>query len=89
MTNRDLRCEEALRLLAAYIDGELEQTPSGDVERHLETCRSCCSRADFERQLKSQLELIGKRDLKPAFALRIRNLVEELTSREGTDRPAH
>jgi anti-sigma factor (TIGR02949 family) len=89
MTNRNLRCEEALRLLAAYIDRELDHEPSEEVERHLETCRSCCSRADFERQLKSQLESLGKRELQPAFARRIHNLVGELTSGEDTGRPAH
>ena len=86
MTNRNLQCEEALHLLAAYLDRELDHAQSEDVEQHLQTCRSCCSRTDFERQLKSQLELIGKRELNPAFVQQIRNLVEELTAGEDTDR---
>lgn len=55
-------CEEALRRLVAFLDGELDPSGAAEVERHLETCRSCYSRAEFERRLRNRLRI----DLRPA-----------------------
>lgn len=49
-------CEEALQRLAVYLDRELDETASTEVERHLEKCRSCFSRAEFERRLKERIQ---------------------------------
>jgi anti-sigma factor (TIGR02949 family) len=82
MTNdgeRPIGCEEALRRLAAYLDGELDAPDHRDVERHLEACRSCYSRAEFERRLQSQLATVGRREPDPAFGARLRGLVRRFT----------
>jgi anti-sigma factor RsiW len=76
-----MNCEEALRLLAAYLDGELERGERFDVERHLEACRSCFSRAEFERGLQSQLAELGPRQPAPDFSARIQELVRRFTGR--------
>jgi anti-sigma factor RsiW len=68
-------CEEALRLLASYIDGELAGGERIDLERHLQTCRSCYSRAEFEKRLKTQLGELRRRPVNPAFEERIRRLI--------------
>lgn len=70
-----VRCEEALRLLAAYLDGELADAEDAALERHLETCRSCWSRAEFERQLRSRLGELRRGGVRPAFEQRIRELI--------------
>ncbi len=49
-------CEEALERLAAYLDQELDRTGRDEMERHLERCRSCFSRAEFERRLKERIQ---------------------------------
>lgn len=72
-------CEEALRRLAAFLDRELDSTRSEEVERHLERCRSCFSRAEFERRLRERI----RRDLKvdsvaPDFEERVRALIRRL-----------
>jgi len=72
-------CEEAVRQLAAYLDRELDSAAVRELERHLETCRSCFSRAEFERRLRERM----KRDLNadpvpPEFSDRIRMLVRSL-----------
>jgi predicted anti-sigma-YlaC factor YlaD len=72
---RDLTCEEALSFLAAYLDHELEGATDGDVENHLARCRSCYSRADFERRLKGQLSSLGRSAVRPEFAERIQKLL--------------
>jgi anti-sigma factor (TIGR02949 family) len=70
-----MRCEDALRLLAQYLDRELADTDHAEVERHLSTCRSCYSRAEFERRLKRELAGLGATDVPPALQQRIRDLL--------------
>ena len=75
----DMTCEEALRLLAEYIDGELEDATRGDVQRHLDACRGCYSRAEFERGLKTQLVAIGTAAVRPQLEERVRALIGQFT----------
>jgi anti-sigma factor RsiW len=69
-------CEEALRLLAAHLDGELDADTNEDMERHLTRCRSCFSRAEFERGLKSELAALRGQPVRSAFEERIRGLID-------------
>ena len=71
-----LTCEEALRLLAAHLDGELATGAHADVERHLERCRSCYSRAEFERALKAELAALRTNPVPGAFEQRIRGMID-------------
>jgi anti-sigma factor RsiW len=79
-----LTCEEALRLLAEHLDGELDGARHADVDRHLHTCRSCFSRAEFERRLKAQVGALRTTPVQPAFEQRIRSLIGEF----GAETPA-
>jgi anti-sigma factor RsiW len=72
---RILTCEEALRFLAAYLDGELEPGMDHEVEDHLARCRSCYSRADFEKRLKERVATLGRSEVSLTFADRIRRLM--------------
>ena len=86
-TEMTIRCEEALRLLATYLDGELASHQHGEVERHLEACRSCFSRAEFERGLRVRLAGLGQRQPDPAFAARLNALIRQFP-RAGPNPPA-
>ncbi|MFW6084501.1 MAG: anti-sigma factor [Gemmatimonadota bacterium] len=59
MTRHEIdSCEEALKVLAEYLDSELrDRAPevADGLERHLEVCRSCYSRAEFEKRLKARI----------------------------------
>lgn len=86
-----LDCEEVLRVMFAYVDGELGGAHQERVERHLQRCRGCFSRAEFERLLKNHLaELASGRAVSPAFEQRIRGLLDEFGSpaAEGDPQPA-
>lgn len=80
LERRTIDCEEALRRLAEYLDQELEELPKAEVEQHLETCRSCYSRAEFERALKSRLGELRQEPVDPAFADRICALARDLST---------
>lgn len=81
MTDQDpIDCEEALARLATYLDDELGEERSEEVRHHLETCRSCFSRAEFERRLKERV----RRDLKvetvpTELEERVRDLLRDLS----------
>lgn len=81
-----LDCEEVLRVIFAYVDGELGGADHERVEAHLERCRSCFSRAEFERRLKGHLTELASEPVSPAFEQRIRGLIGEFRSpRAGGD----
>ena len=77
-------CEEALKLLAAYIDHELGSNEHLAVEEHLKLCRSCCSRAEFEQHLKAELAQLRRTDVSPGFKRRIQELIGQFVR---TDKP--
>lgn len=81
---RILTCDEALRFLAAYLDGELADATDRDVESHLARCRSCYSRADFEKRMKLQVAALGRSAVSPEFAERIRRLMSRFTASADT-----
>jgi anti-sigma factor (TIGR02949 family) len=72
----DIRsCEEALRLLAAHLDGELSSRRGQALDEHLDTCRSCYSRAEFERRLKDQVASLGRETVRPELAERVSSII--------------
>lgn len=72
---RRTRCEEALRLLAVYLDGELDRDREAEMRHHLETCRHCYSRAEFEKRLKEQIWELRRRPVGPEFEAKIRTMI--------------
>ena len=72
-------CEEALDRLAAFLDRELEPTEAAEMERHLEACRSCFSRAEFEKRLRERIRSdLAVGTVSADFEERIRSLLREL-----------
>ncbi len=71
-----MTCDEALRLLAAFLDGELEAGNQEAVEHHLERCRGCFSRAEFERRLKAEIGRLRAEEIPPGFQQRVRRLLQ-------------
>jgi mycothiol system anti-sigma-R factor len=45
-------CEEALRTLYSYLDGELTSEKRTVIQRHLSECSPCLQAFDFEAELK-------------------------------------
>jgi mycothiol system anti-sigma-R factor len=48
----DCNCEEALKELQRYLDGELDAPDRADIQRHLSDCNPCMNRAEFRQNLK-------------------------------------
>jgi len=82
-----ITCDEALRLLATFVDGELHTGQQERVERHLEICRSCFSRAEFERRLKAEVGRLRRDEVPAAFEQRVRRLIGAFIPSSAGERP--
>lgn len=77
MSKPTMTCEEVLEHLVAYLDRETDARAAADIQRHLEQCRGCFSRAEFERLLKARVRAAGSRSAPERLRDRIRKLVDE------------
>lgn len=50
------KCEAALEQLFDFLDGELDDSLEAELKVHVERCKPCFDRADFERRF---LEVIA------------------------------
>ena len=68
-----LNCEQALARVFEFIDHELKPHEREAMREHLHTCKSCFSRAEFERRLKGKLKEL-REETDPAAQDRIEKL---------------
>jgi anti-sigma factor (TIGR02949 family) len=73
----DIDCTQALKRLVELVDRELGDEDREVIEQHLQTCRSCLSRAEFERTLKAKLQGLSQSDVPSRTLDRITALVQE------------
>jgi mycothiol system anti-sigma-R factor len=72
-----MSCEEALKNLFEYLDHELEGEKHQAMDAHLHECRSCFSRAEFEKRLKARLAQSGSEAPPAELKERIRKILKQ------------
>ena len=72
-----MRCEDVLHELLAYLDREADAATTAAIDRHLEDCRGCFSRAEFERKLKAQLRAAGEKRAPARLRARVKHIMEK------------
>lgn len=77
-----LSCREVLERLFEYLDGELESPTEIQVEAHLEKCRRCYPRLQFERSFMDALERARSGKAPPRD---LRNRVVSVLAEEGLE----
>lgn len=75
-----LSCQEVLERLFEYLDGELESPTEIQVEAHLEKCRRCYPRLQFEKSFIDALERAREGKEPPPD---LRNRVVSVLGEEG------
>jgi len=70
-------CEEALRKIEIYVDGELEPAEAQVLRAHLGDCPPCGDRAEFQRRLKSLLAAKCASETPLSLRVRLRALLVE------------
>lgn len=74
----DIGCLEAIEVLYAYLDGELDQGISmQQVEKHMAHCRSCYSRTQMERALSAHIRNLHTKEAPEHLKSRLRKLLDE------------
>ena len=69
-----ISCKEALGRVFDYLDQELTGRKLEELERHLEECRHCYGRVEFEKMLKARLRELNVE----ADVLRLRERIDAL-----------
>lgn len=76
MTEPQLSCEEVIEQLFSYLDGEIDRERMAAIERHLERCRDCFTRAEFERRLRQRTAQAATVQAPGRLRQRIRKLID-------------
>jgi anti-sigma factor (TIGR02949 family) len=71
-------CEQALARIFELIDHELKGEEREAMAQHLDTCKSCFSRVEFERRLKSRLKSLRDAHTSDGERARIEKLLKTL-----------
>jgi len=69
-------CLEAIENIYAYLDGELDPEEARKFEHHLDHCRSCLSRKEFEFALSKRMQKL-KKEVPDALQDRLRDLIDK------------
>lgn len=73
----DLRCEEVIEKLLEFLDCELDAETERALARHMETCRACFTRAEFERKLRARVNEAGVVKTPESLRRRVRAIIEQ------------
>ena len=78
MTEPDrIRCEEVIAHLLSYLDEEIDDAKLVQIAHHLQECRGCFSRAEFEMALRDRVRQAGEAKPSPSLQERIKTLIEQ------------
>src|SRR5258708_35661357 len=72
-----MSCEDARGLLYAYVDGEMDLVRSLEIEKHLESCKTCAQIVQNQQTLSSAMRSSSfyfrpPRELKPRIDAALR-----------------
>lgn len=69
-------CEEVIGKLLEFLDRELDEQTQQAIQEHLEACRGCFTRAEFERRLRARVAKTGEAKAPDSLRRRVRALLE-------------
>lgn len=55
MKRAGISCEEVIEQLFAYLDGDMDDEATAMIRHHIEHCRDCFTRAEFEQKLRARI----------------------------------
>jgi mycothiol system anti-sigma-R factor len=83
----DKDCSEVLERVFFFIDNELQQADSREIQRHLDECRPCLQKYDLERTVKMLVQRSctehAPETLRDRVLLRIRQVQVTITTEPG------
>lgn len=76
--NDRLTCEEVVEQLFTFLDKELDDASSAEIQRHLDRCRECFTRAEFESRLRAKVREAAAATAPEHLHRRIRRMLDQL-----------
>lgn len=76
MNGEAVDCDEVIEHIFDYLDGELDETLDARIARHLEHCRDCFTRAEFERKLQQKVRDAGSVRAPDRLHRRVREIMD-------------
>lgn len=71
-----ISCEEVVERLLDYLHRELDGAANAEIERHLDRCHDCFSRAEFEQKLRERITESGQQEAPERLRRRVREMIE-------------
>lgn len=78
-----INCASAVERLWAYLDQELDDEDSAEVEAHLAFCRRCCGELEFAKHLRRLLADQDAGRMPAAMRARLDRFIEDLCDPVG------
>ncbi len=79
MSEHGVNCEETLKEIERFLDGELDQGAQGQISHHVSDCHPCMQRVEFRRSLKLMISTkCGTESVPDELGQKIRALIHEL-----------
>lgn len=75
--HKNISCEEALKRVFDYIDDHIQNTSRDEFEYHIELCRHCFDRVEFEKLLKSRLQALRYKRSSERLRERVEDIIAE------------
>jgi mycothiol system anti-sigma-R factor len=72
---KTISCNEALEKMFEYIDGALAGKSHSELEQHIETCKGCLKKLDFQLKLKKRLTKVKPESVSKGLAKRLNNIL--------------
>ncbi|WP_334141853.1 mycothiol system anti-sigma-R factor [Rhabdothermincola sp.] len=73
-------CNEALRELYVFLDGELTEERRSVIARHLDDCNPCLEVFDFEAELRLVIQQKCREQVPPELRQRIEETLRSLST---------
>jgi len=84
-TVRAIDCDEVMRQLFDYLDGEAEETAKHEIHHHIDECRSCFSRVEFENALKERVRDSKEHELPESLRDRVTDLMKNFSAAKARE----
>ena len=76
MTDEHITCEEVIEQLFDFLDRELDSETSERIDAHLQRCRDCFSRAEFEKRLRARVHDAAETQAPETLHRRLKKLID-------------
>ncbi|KKS84552.1 MAG: hypothetical protein UV59_C0017G0005 [Candidatus Gottesmanbacteria bacterium GW2011_GWA1_43_11] len=74
-----LSCSEAVSRMFEFLEGIVTPEQKKELDNHVEECRHCCDRFEFEQLFKEKLVAVASQDKAPEkLVKRVGKLLKEL-----------